>query len=472
MLKTEQFVTPVIMSGGSGTRLWPLSRQARPKQFLALTSQYSLLQETIKRLAGVEKQTSIIICNEEHRFLVAEQLREIDQQATILLEPVGKNTAPAVALAAFKVAKENPEGILLVLAADHVIHNVNAFEKAIGSAILLAKQNYLVTLGVLPTAPETGYGYIEQGKSLADDSYHVKQFIEKPNIEKAKHYLKSGGYYWNSGMFVFSAQTYLAELEKYQPTIYQCCQKAMQSIKIDIDFTRIDKEIFSECPSDSIDYAVMEKTDKAAMVTLDAGWSDIGSWSALWDTINKDSNGNSVQGDVLLEQTTNSLIYASNRLVTTLGIDNMIVVETKDAVLVATKDKIQQVKSIVNTLQQQNRSEIVNHTKVYRPWGFYDSIDIGERHQVKRITIKPGAKLSLQKHHHRAEHWVIVKGTAKITKGNEAYLLTEDQSTYIPIGEIHSLENPGKIALELIEVQSGSYLGEDDIIRLEDRYGR
>lgn len=472
MLKMEQFITPVIMSGGSGTRLWPLSRQARPKQFLALTSQYSLLQETIKRLAGVEKQTSIIICNEEHRFLVAEQLREIDQQATILLEPIGKNTAPAVALAAFKVAKENPEGILLVLAADHVIHNIKAFEKAIGSAILLAKQNYLVTLGVLPTAPETGYGYIEQGKSLADDSYQVKQFIEKPNIEKAKHYLKSGGYYWNSGMFVFSAQTYLAELEKYQPTIYQCCQKAMQSTTIDIDFTRIDKEIFSECPSDSIDYAVMEKTDKAAMVALDAGWSDIGSWSALWDTINKDSNGNSVQGDVLLEQTTNSLIYASNRLVTTLGIDNMIVVETKDAVLVATKDKIQQVKSIVNTLQQQNRAEIVNHTKVYRPWGFYDSIDIGERHQVKRITIKPGAKLSLQKHHHRAEHWVIVKGTAKITKGNETYLLTEDQSTYIPIGEIHSLENPGKIALELIEVQSGSYLGEDDIIRLEDRYGR
>lgn len=472
MLKTEQFVTPVIMSGGSGTRLWPLSRQARPKQFLALTNQRSMLQETIKRLDKVKKQSPIIICNEEHRFLVAEQLREIDQQATILLEPIGKNTAPAVALAAFEVAKENPEGVLLVLAADHVIQNIDAFEKAISNAIVLAKQNYLVTLGILPTAPETGYGYIEQGNLLADDSYQVKQFIEKPDIEKAKHYLKTGNYYWNSGMFVFSARTYLAELEKYQPAIYQCCQKAMQSTTIDFDFTRVDKSIFAECPSDSIDYAVMEKTDKAVMVTLDAGWSDIGSWSALWDTLDKDCNGNSVQGDVLLEQTKNSLIYASDRLVTTIGLEDMIVVETKDAILVATKDKIQQVKSIVNTLQQQNREVIINHTKVYRPWGFYDSIDVGERHQVKRITIKPGAKLSLQKHHHRAEHWVIVKGTAKIIKGGETYLLTEDQSTYIPIGEIHSLENPGKIALELIEVQSGSYLGEDDIIRLEDRYGR
>lgn len=472
MIKTEQLLIPVIMSGGSGTRLWPLSRHARPKQFLALTNTQSLLQETIMRLKGLKAQEPIIICNEDHRFLVAEQLREINQKATILLEPIGKNTAPAIALAAFDVAKKNPNGILLVLAADHVIKDIRVFEQSITKAIALAQQDYLVTLGIVPTIPEIGYGYIEQGDLLGDRGYQVKQFIEKPDIEKAKQYLASGKYYWNSGMFIFSASTYLAELKKYQPDIYQYCQQAMASTSVDLDFTRIDKQTFIKCPTESIDYAVMEKTEKAAMVTLEAGWSDIGSWATLWEVAAKDSNGNALKGDVLTKQTTNSLVYATNRLVTTLGVDNLVVVETKDAVLVASKDKIQQVKAIVNKLQQQNRGEVVAHTKVYRPWGFYDSIDIGERHQVKRITIKPGAKLSLQKHHHRAEHWVIVRGTAKIIKGSETYLLTEDQSTYIPIGEIHSLENPGKISLELIEVQSGSYLGEDDIIRLEDRYGR
>ncbi|QQP87162.1 mannose-1-phosphate guanylyltransferase/mannose-6-phosphate isomerase [Entomomonas asaccharolytica] len=468
----EQPLVPVVMSGGSGTRLWPLSRQAKPKQFLALVSEYSLLQDTINRLDGINKQDPIVICNEEHRFLVAEQLRQLEQKATILLEPIGRNTAPAVALAAFKVYQQSPNAILLVLAADHLIQNIEAFQQAINNALTLANQDYLVTFGIVPTAPETGYGYIEQGAQIAEGSYQVKQFIEKPSQPKAEEYIQAGHYCWNSGMFMFTAKTYLMELERYRPDIYKACQQAIQSSKVDLDFIRIDKEAFLGCPSDSIDYAVMEKTDKAVVVPLEAGWTDIGSWSALWQVVNKDSQGNTLKGDVLVEQTTNTLVYANDRLVTTLGVDNLVIVETKDAVLVAAKDKIQQVKEIVTKLQKAGRVEVVQHSEVHRPWGFYDCIDIGERYQVKRINVKPGAKLSLQKHHHRAEHWVIVKGTARITKNNETYLLTEDQSTYIPIGEIHSLENPGKIPLELIEVQSGSYLGEDDIIRLEDKYGR
>ncbi|UYZ83235.1 mannose-1-phosphate guanylyltransferase/mannose-6-phosphate isomerase [Entomomonas sp. E2T0] len=468
----EQPLVPVIMSGGSGTRLWPLSRQTKPKQFLALVGEYSLLQDTINRLDGINKQEPIVICNEAHRFLVAEQLRQLEQKATILLEPVGRNTAPAVALAAFKVYQQNPNAILLVLAADHLIQNTKVFQQVVSNALELAKQDYLVTFGIVPTAPETGYGYIEQGAQIAEGSYQVKQFIEKPSQTIAEEYLQAGHYCWNSGMFMFTAKTYLAELEKYRPDIYKACKQAMQSPTVDLDFIRIDKEAFLGCPADSIDYAVMEKTDKAVVVSLDAGWTDIGSWSALWQVTNKDSQGNTLKGDVLVEQTTNTLVYANDRLVTTLGVDNLVIVETKDAVLVAAKNKIQQVKDIVARLQQAGRIEAVQHSEVHRPWGIYDCIDIGERYQVKRITVKPGAKLSLQKHHHRAEHWVIVKGTAKITKNSETYLLTEDQSTYIPIGEIHSLENPGKIPLELIEVQSGSYLGEDDIIRLEDKYGR
>lgn len=468
----EQPLVPVIMSGGSGTRLWPLSRQTKPKQFLALVGEYSLLQDTINRLDGINKQEPIVICNEEHRFLVAEQLRQLEQKAAILLEPIGRNTAPAVALAAFKVYQQNPNAILLVLAADHLIQNTKVFQQAINNALALAKQDYLVTFGIVPTVPETGYGYIEQGSQITEGSYQVKQFIEKPSQLVAEEYLQAGHYCWNSGMFMFTAKTYLMELEKYRPDIYKACKQAMQSPTVDLDFIRIDKEAFLGCPSDSIDYAVMEKTDKAVVVSLDAGWTDIGSWSALWQVTNKDSQGNTLKGDVLVEQTTNTLVYANDRLVTTLGVDNLVIVETKDAVLVAAKNKIQQVKDIVAKLQQAGRIEVVQHSEVHRPWGFYDCIDIGERYQVKRITVKPGAKLSLQKHHHRAEHWVIVKGTARITKNNETYLLTEDQSTYIPIGEIHSLENPGKIPLELIEVQSGSYLGEDDIIRLEDKYGR
>lgn len=465
-------LVPVIMSGGSGTRLWPLSRQARPKQFLALTSEYSLLQETINRLAGLAITDPIMICNEEHRFLVAEQLRQLQQRATIILEPAARNTAPAVALAALQVSQQNPEAVLLVLAADHLIPQVEVFQEAVKQALELAKQGHLVTFGIVPSSAETGYGYIEQGEQLASNSYHIKQFIEKPEQAVAEQYFQAGNYYWNSGMFMFTAKAYLAELEKYRPDIYQACKQAMQSPKADMDFIRIAKQEFLSCPADSIDYAVMEKTQQAVMVTLDAGWTDIGSWSALWEVTEKDQQGNCLKGDVLAEQTSDTLVYANNRLVTTLGVNNLIIVETKDAVLVAAKDKIQQVKNIVNRLQQAGRAEVVQHSEVHRPWGFYDCIDIGERYQVKRITVKPGAKLSLQKHHHRAEHWIIVKGTAKITKGNESYLLTEDQSTYISIGEIHSLENPGKISLELIEVQSGAYLGEDDIIRLEDKYGR
>lgn len=473
MIKAKgDLLVPVIMSGGSGTRLWPLSRQARPKQFLELIGQYSLLQQTINRLQNIDKSLPMIVCNEEHRFLVAEQLRQLQQNASIILEPVGKNTAPTVALAAFNIVKQNPNAMLLVLAADHLIQNVEAFEQAVKTAMICAKKDYLVTFGIVPTEPETGYGYIEQGQSISDETYQVVQFVEKPTKQQAQSYIDSGRYVWNSGMFLFKASHYLAELKNYRPDIYKACEKAVSMAQPDMDFIRVDKEAFLACPADSIDYAVMEKTDKAAVVPLDAGWTDIGSWSALWKVMEKDQQGNTLQGDVLVEQTTNSLVLATDRLVTVLGVDNLAVIETKDAVLVADKSKIQQVKHIVSKLQQAKRKEIVQHSEVHRPWGLYNAIDIGERYQVKRITVNPGAKLSLQKHHHRAEHWVIVKGTAKVTKGNETYLLTEDQSTYIPIGEIHSLENPGKIPLELIEVQSGAYLGEDDIIRLEDKYGR
>lgn len=473
MIKAEgDLLVPVIMSGGSGTRLWPLSRQARPKQFLELIGQYSLLQQTMNRLQNIDKSSPIIVCNEEHRFLVAEQLRQLQQNASIILEPVGKNTAPTVALAAFNIVKQNPNAMLLVLAADHLIQNVEAFEQAVKTAKVCANDDFLVTFGIVPTKPETGYGYIEQGQPINDETYQVVKFVEKPTEHQAQFYVDSGNYLWNSGMFLFKAKTYLAELKNYRPDIYKACEKAMSKAQPDMDFIRVDKEAFSACPVDSIDYAVMEKTDKAAVVPLDAGWTDIGSWSALWEVMEKDQQGNRLQGDVLAEQTTNSLVFATDRLVTILGVDNLAIIETKDAVLVADKSKIQQVKNLVNKLQQTGRKEIVQHSEIHRPWGVYNAIDIGERYQVKRITVNPGAKLSLQKHHHRAEHWVIVKGTAKVTIGNETYLLTEDQSTYIPIGEIHSLENPGKIPLELIEVQSGAYLGEDDIIRLEDKYGR
>ena len=463
---------PVILSGGSGTRLWPLSRRHYPKQFLPLVSNHTMIQETLLRLTGISGlKAPIAVCNEDHRFMMAEQLREIDvTPAAIILEPLGRNTAPAVALAALTATSE--DDVLLILPADHVIENVQAFQDAVGQAKLLAEQGYLVTFGIVPTEPETGYGYIKRSTEAVDAAYKVASFVEKPNLETAKAYLESGDYYWNSGMFAFKASSFLSELEKFNPDMLEKCRQALKVAKVDMDFVRLDKEIFATCPSDSIDYAVMEKTAKAVVIPMDAAWNDVGSWSALWDVTDKDALGNAIMGDVLTVDTSNSFIHAHSKLVSVVGLDNVIVVETADAVMIAAKDRVQDVKEIVDQLKAKNRSEADIHRKAYRPWGNYDLVDIGERHQTKRIIVKPGAKLSLQKHHHRAEHWVVVKGTALVTKGDEQILLSENESTYIPLGIVHCLENLGVIPLEIVEVQSGSYLGEDDIVRLNDQYGR
>ncbi len=463
---------PVILSGGSGTRLWPLSRGVYPKQFLALVSDKTMLQETVLRLNGIENlQAPIAVCNEEHRFMMAEQLWEINAHPdAILLEPVGKNTAPAVALAA--LAAKNPEDILLVLPADHVIENIPAFQQAVSKATQLAEEGFLVTFGIVPTAAETGYGYIKRSAENVADAFKVAEFVEKPNADVAQTYVDSGDYYWNSGMFAFKAERYLQELEKFSPEMLTICRQAFAKAKTDVDFVRIDKELFAQCPADSIDYAVMEKTDKAVVIPLDADWSDVGSWSALWEVTDKDAFGNALNGDVLALDTANSFIHSENKLVAVIGVQDMVIVETDDAVMVAPKDRVQDVKAIVARLKQAKRVEADLHRKVYRPWGHYDVVDGGERHKTKRIVVKPGAKLSVQKHHHRAEHWVVVKGTALVTKGGETLLLSENESTYIPLGVIHCLENPGVVPLEMVEVQSGSYLGEDDIVRFQDKYGR
>ncbi len=463
---------PVILSGGSGTRLWPLSRGQYPKQFLPLISEHTMVQETILRLSGLPGVNApIAVCNEDHRFMMAEQLWEIGKKpAAIILEPVGKNTAPAVAIAA--LSAESEEDVLLILPADHVITDINAFQAAITQAEILAKQGYLVTFGVVPTHPETGYGYIMKDSETVGSAYKIAAFVEKPDLPTAKNYLKSGDYLWNSGMFAFTAKNFLTELEKFNPEILSVCKKALSAAKTDLDFIRLDKAIFSTCPSDSIDYAVMEKTDKGAVIPLNAGWSDVGSWSALWEVTEKDVSGNAISGDVLAVDTKNSYIFSENKLVTVIGVENLVVVETKDAVMIAPKNRVQEVKEVVDQLKKQGRSEAQVHRKAYRPWGHYDSVDSGERHQTKRIVVKPGAKLSLQKHHHRAEHWVVVKGTALVTRGDEQILLTENESTYIPLGTVHRLENPGVIPLEIVEIQSGSYLGEDDIVRFGDNYGR
>ena len=458
------------MAGGSGTRLWPLSRAAHPKQFLALHSEDTMLQATFKRLEGLDIQSSTTICNEEHRFFVAEQLREIDRLGSIILEPDGRNTAPAIALAALQ-SQEGEDPLLLVLAADHVIHDQAAFTKTIMNAIPLAESGKLVTFGIVAHEPNTGYGYIKKGGSKGP-GFAVDAFVEKPSIEVAKEYLESGDYFWNSGMFLFKASCYLEELKKYRPDIYEACQLSMEGASKDNDFLRINKAAFDLCPSDSIDYAVMEKINDAVVVPMDAGWSDIGSWSSLWKIGKKDGNGNAVYGDVMLHESNNSYIRTDGKLVAAIGIDDLVIVSTKDVVLVAHKDRVQDVKVVTEKLKSESRSEWEQHREVYRPWGKYDSIDSGTRYQVKRITVKPGAKLSVQMHHHRAEHWVVVSGRAKVTKGEEVILLSENESIYLPLGIIHALENPGKLPLELIEVQSGSYLGEDDIIRLEDLYGR
>ena len=465
-------ITPVIMAGGSGSRLWPLSRSLYPKQFLALTGEQTMLQETLQRLTNLDVNAPLVICNEEHRFIVAEQLRALDKTGSIILEPVGRNTAPAIALAAEVTVNDN-DPLLLVLAADHVIQSTDAFTEAVNNAIPLAQAGKLVTFGIVPTQAHTGYGYIKRGNSVSDSSgYDVNAFVEKPDSNTAANYLESGEYYWNSGMFLIKASRYLQELQKYRPEILNACKKALEHTTHDNDFVRLDAQAFAACPDESVDYAVMENTTDAVVVPLDAGWNDIGAWSALWEVNEKDEVGNTTFGDTILQETSNSLIHGGERLIATVGLDNIVIVDTKDALLVACKNKVQDVKKIVEKLKAEKRSEFKVHREVYRPWGKYDSIDNGERYQVKRITVNPGEKLSIQMHHHRAEHWIVVSGTASVTNGDKTFLLTENESTYIPIGIVHALENPGKMPLEMIEVQSGSYLGEDDIVRFEDRYGR
>lgn len=463
---------PVILSGGSGTRLWPLSRGHYPKQFLPLLSDKTMIQETLLRLRGLDNcQNPLAVCNEEHRFMLAEQMRACDiKPAAIILEPVGRNTAPAVALAALAAA--SGDDILLILPADHVISDIKTFQQAVVQAEQLAGQGFLVTFGIVPTGPETGYGYIKRNAQLTNGAYPVAAFVEKPDISTATAYMQSGDYFWNSGMFAFKASVYLEELAKFNPDMLAVCRQAFASAQVDFDFTRLDAAIFGACPSDSIDYAVMEKTDRAMVLPLDAGWSDVGSWSALWDVIEKDTNGNAVRGDVLTVDTTNSYIHSENKLVTAIGVHDLVIVETDDAVMVAPKNRVQDVKLLVEKLKDANRPEAETHRKVFRPWGYYDSVDTGERHKTKSIVVNPGAKLSVQMHHHRAEHWVVVKGTALVSRGDEKILLSENQSTFIPLGVVHRLENPGVIPLEIVEVQSGSYLGEDDIVRFADNYGR
>ncbi|MCC5812023.1 MAG: mannose-1-phosphate guanylyltransferase/mannose-6-phosphate isomerase [Ectothiorhodospiraceae bacterium] len=470
-------ITPVILSGGSGTRLWPLSRERYPKQLLPLIeSDSTLLQQTMERLRGLDDiQRPIVVCNNEHRFLVAEQLRDNDWGTPqIMLEPVGRNTAPGVAVAALQVALDDPSAIMLVMPSDHLIKDTAAYHLAVRTGARAAADGALVTFGIRPAYPETGYGYIRAGKQLA--SYNavatVEQFVEKPDLATAEQYLKSGDYLWNSGIFMFRADRFLDELREHAPDILKACEQALAKAKPDLDFLRLDAEAFAASPSDSIDYAVMEKTSLAAVVPMDAGWSDLGSWSALHDASPQSENGNVTLGDVLMHNSSGCYVRAESRLVATLGIKDCIVVETPDAVLVAAKDQIQDVKKLVEKLRESGREEVLNHQRVERPWGSYEGIAQADRFQVKRIIVSPGRSLSLQMHHHRAEHWIVVKGTGRVIRGEESFLIGEDESTYISLGTVHRLENPGVIPLELIEVQTGSYLGEDDIVRFEDNYGR
>ena len=468
-------IYPVILSGGAGTRLWPLSRAVLPKQLLPLVSDQTMLQETVLRLAGgADFAAPLIVCGNEHRFLVAEQLREIGVAPLgILLEPAGRNTAPAVAAAAQYLRAVDPEALMLVLPADHVITDVAAFHAAIAGAAALAAGGALATFGVVPTAPETGYGYIHRGPAVGGGvAYQVDRFVEKPELDKARAFLDDGGYYWNSGMFLFRAERYLSELAGFAPAIAASAETAVQKAYRDMDFCRLDEAAFAASPSDSIDYAVMERTAHAVVVPADIGWSDVGSWSALREVLPHDADGNAARGDVYLDGVTDTLVRAESRIVALVGVRDLVVVETADAVLVAHKDQVQRVKQVVEHLKTKERTEHLHHTRVYRPWGSYEGIDAGDRFQVKRNTVNPGGKLSLQMHHHRAEHWVVVSGTARVTCGDSVTLLSENQSTYIPIGMNHRLENPGKLPLHLIEVQSGSYLGEDDIVRFEDVYQR
>lgn len=463
-------IVPVILAGGSGTRLWPLSRQSYPKQFVPLLGDESLFNTTIKRLDTVSDLAPIVVCHEDHRFLVAEQLRLADiNDSTILLEPTGRNTAPAIALAAFSALKHHDDPLLLVAPSDHLIKALDQFQQAVSAGISLAESGRLVTFGITPTRAETGYGYIRQHR---DDPNTIEEFVEKPDADTAEAYLKSGDYLWNSGIFLMKASGYLNELAHHAPDIFDAVRRATDAVTLDGLFARPDSQAFEACPADSIDYAVLEKTDNVAVMPMECEWSDMGSWDSIWNESERDADGNVLHGDVRVIDSHNCYVRSMTRLVTTLGCDDMIVVDTPDAVLIASKHKAQEIKPLVESLRAERRHELDTHARVYRPWGDYEGIDVGDRYQVKRIVVRPGAKLSLQKHHHRAEHWVVVKGTAIVTCGDTETMLTENQSTYIPLGEIHRLENPGSIPLELIEVQSGSYLGEDDIVRFDDIYGR
>ncbi|ORJ52859.1 mannose-1-phosphate guanylyltransferase/mannose-6-phosphate isomerase [Geothermobacter hydrogeniphilus] len=512
-------ILPVILSGGAGTRLWPLSRELYPKQLLPLCGEQTMLQQTAARLDGLtDIAAPLVICNEAHRFLVAEQLRADGcGHSGIILEPVGRNTAPAVAVAALRATADGDDPLLLILPADHVIADIPAFQAAVEAGRAVAGEGQLVTFGIVPDRPETGYGYIRAGEPLEwrseargarreedretgagemldvrcktqsqnhQDTSHISHltspttacavaaFVEKPDAATAQSYLDAGGYYWNSGMFLFRASVYLEELEKFNPGMLAACRAAHGSLTADLDFLRLGSEAFAACPADSIDYAVMEKTENAAVIPLSAGWNDVGSFSALWEVGEQDAAGNVCHGDVLTEDARGCLLHAGSRMIAAVGTRDLVVVETADAVLVADKGRVQEVKQIVSRLKEEQRGEALLHRRVNRPWGAYEGVDAGERFQVKRITVNPGASLSLQKHHHRAEHWIVVSGTARVTCGDQVLTLTENQSTYIPLGEVHRLENPGQIPLQIIEVQSGSYLGEDDIVRIEDDYGR
>ncbi|MCJ8500436.1 mannose-1-phosphate guanylyltransferase/mannose-6-phosphate isomerase [Desulfatitalea alkaliphila] len=470
-------ITPVVLAGGSGTRLWPLSRSLYPKQFMSLVDTPTLLQSTLLRLQALDGIAApILLCNEAHRFVVAEQIRRMGlTPAAIVLEPAARNTAPALTVAALLAGTDETDPILLVLPADHHIRDVDGFVATVRKGAALAAEGRMVTFGITPDAPETGYGYIRKGSALNGDSppaWAIDRFVEKPDRQTAQQYVNSGDYCWNSGMFMFRAGKLIEQMERHAPEIAAACRLAVARGRTDLDFFRLDKAAFAQSPSDSIDYAVMEKTDDGVMVALASDWSDLGSWEALWQAGTKDGQDNVIHGDVYLQDVHRSFVHASSRLVTAVGLDNHVVVETKDAVFVAPRHCVQQVKALVDRLKTDDRPETVDHRNVYRPWGGYEDIDVSERFLVKRITVKPGAQLSMQRHMHRAEHWVVVKGTALVTRGEEQFLLKEDQSTYIPLGTVHRLENPGKIPLELVEIQSGSYLAEDDVIRLDDVYGR
>lgn len=475
MMKEDAVIIPVILAGGSGTRLWPLSRECHPKQLLPLVNDKTMLQNTLLRVQGLKGVASpIVVCTEEHRFLVAEQVRAIGGGATIIIEPVGRDTAPAVAVAALEAVHQDENAVLLVLPADHVIGNEGNFAEAVARGVTCAAQGHPVTFGIVPQSPHTGYGYIKKGEVVGGEEppvFAVECFVEKPSLEKARQYLNQG-YLWNSGMFLFQGAGFLATLKEFEPIMADCVARAYVDRTHDLDFIRLDPGAFSASPANSVDYAVMERVRDTVVVPLDCSWSDVGSWEALWEIGEQDKNGNIFIGNVLAEEVTGSYIHAGESLVAVIGLSNLIVVETKDALLVASKDRTQEVKTIVKRLKLEKREEVRLHKKVFRPWGSYECVDCGERFQVKRIMVNPGAILSLQRHFHRAEHWVVVKGTAHITNGDQAIILTENQSTYIPLGAKHRLENPGTIPLEIIEIQTGSYLGEDDIERFEDLYGR